>query len=256
MLPREHGAYGQALLPLLTAFAAAGSSTGGLCVAATVLAGLLAHEPAAILLGTRGPRARREQGDAAVRWLSTCVALGALSASAALWLLPPPARWSMLVPAVPALVLLGAMLRHHEKSWYSETAAALAFSTAALPVVLAAGQPLDVALLVAVPFALLFVTTTLGVRAVILRVRGGGDERAAANSRVWTMALALVSAGLLTFAARRSALPWAIVFASAPGLTTAIALAMRPPPPTRLRMVGWTLVAVSALTAILVVTTA
>lgn len=51
LLPKKHGAYGQITFPLIAAFAVAGVSVGGLLMAAAVIAGFVAHEPASILLG-------------------------------------------------------------------------------------------------------------------------------------------------------------------------------------------------------------
>lgn len=252
LLPHEHGAYGQLIFPLMTALAVAGPSLAGAWLTLTVLCGFLAHEPAAVLLGTRGPRARRELGAAAVRWLATCALVGAVAAGAAWWLLPGEVRWSLLVPAVPALVLLGAMLRGREKSWVGEAAAALAFSSAAAPVVLAAGLPAQTALGITVPFALLFVTTTLAVRAVILRVRGGGDPRAASATRSATLLITAASAALLVVAQQTGRVPWSWLATSGPGLLTAAVLALRPPPPAQLRVVGWSLVAVTVVTTLLI----
>jgi hypothetical protein len=48
-------------------------------------------------------------------------------------------------------------------------------------------------------------------------------------------------------------LPSSILIASAPGLITATIVAGRPPAPTRLRTLGWTLVAISTLTSVIVV---
>jgi hypothetical protein len=50
VLPREHGAYGQIAFPLIAAYAVAGVSTASLLMTVTVIAGFMAHEPAAILL--------------------------------------------------------------------------------------------------------------------------------------------------------------------------------------------------------------
>src|SRR6185503_6966685 len=111
------------------------------------------------------------------------------------------------------------------------------------PVTMAAGSSMKVAFAVAIPFALLFTTTTLAVRIVILRVRGGGDPRA-------TVATAVIGAMTVT-----GWLPWSALFASAPGLITASIVAARPPAPARLRSLGWTLVAISTLTAVIVVAT-
>jgi hypothetical protein len=53
--------------------------------------------------------------------------------------------------------------------------------------------------------------------------------------------------------ASSGALPLSVPAAAAPGLATAVLMAARPPAPTRLRAIGWTLVAVSIATAAIVV---
>jgi hypothetical protein len=254
--PREHGAYGQVSFPLVTAFAVGGTSAGGALVAITVLAGFFAHEPAAVLLGLRGPRARRQLGPAATKSLTACFVGGAVAGCAAMWTMSPAAGWSLAVPAVPALVLTLVMVRNLEKSWYGEAAAALAFSGAAVPVTMAAGGNIQTALAVAIPFALLFVTTTLAVRAVILRVRAGGDLRAAAATRHATLALSVGAALLLALLSAARFLSPSILIAAAPGLVTAVVIVLHPPLPTKLRRVGWTLVAISVVTAALVISIA
>jgi hypothetical protein len=100
------------------------------------------------------------------------------------------ARWSVVVPAIPAAVLIVAMVNGREKSWFGEAAAALAFAGVSVPIAMAAGASMAVGLAIAIPFALLFTTTTLAVRVVILRVRAGGDPRHPAArgdeaSRAW-----------------------------------------------------------------------
>lgn len=255
LLPREHGAYGQLAFPLLTALAVAGASTAGMLLSAAVVAGFLAHEPAAIALGLRGARAKRELGRPAIRWLYRCAAFAAAAGLAAAIVIHPAARWSLAVPAVPALLLLVAMINGREKSWYGETAAALAFAGVAVPLTLAAGASTAVAWTVAIPFALLFTTTTLAVRAVILRVRGGGDPAAAAAARRATLTTSLGALGLI---AALTTVEWVappLLIAAAPGLLTAALVAARPPGAARLRSLGWSLVAVSTLTALLVVST-
>jgi hypothetical protein len=254
--PKEHGAYGQVAFPLITALAAAGPSAGGVLTTMAVLAGFLAHEPAAVVLGLRGPRARRELRSSATTWLLVLAGVGVTAAIGALWTTDPAVRWSLAVPAVPALALAVAMLRYRETSWYGEASAALAFSGAAVPVTMAAGGTIEAAALVAIPFALLFVTTTLAVRVVILRVRGGGDPRATARTRYATIALSSGAVLLLALFAGAKLVSPSILLAAAPGLLTAGAIALCPPLPTRLRRVGWTLVAISVVTAALVVSMA
>jgi hypothetical protein len=253
LLPREHGAYGQMSFPLLTAFIVAGPSAAGLLLAAAVTPGFLGHESAAVLLGLRGARAKREQRSSALRWLAGCLSVGTAAGTAAALLLAPYARWSLLVPVVPALLLLAATVRQNEKSWTAQVAAALAFSSAAVPVSMAAGAPLETGLAVAIPFALLFVASTLAVRVVILRVRGGGDPRAAAATRRAVLALVVAAAAALGALTAASVLPLAVLVAATPGLLAAAVIALRPPAPARLRTVGWTLVAVSIVTGALVV---
>jgi hypothetical protein len=51
------------------------------------------------------------------------------------------------------------------------------------------------------------------------------------------------------------ALPAVVLVASTPGLLTAVVIAARPPQPSRLRAIGWTLVGVSVLTAGIVIAT-
>ena len=255
LLPKEHGAYGQIAFPLVTVFAVAGLSPAGVLLSGAVIAGFLAHEPAAILLGLRGPRARREQSSAAGRWLIACLAAGCVAAVSGAIVIDPAVRWSLAVPVFPAVFLCGAMPAHREKSWYAETAAAFAFAGAAVPVALAAGATAGTALAVAIPFALLFTTTTLAVRVVILRVRGGGDPLATASTRRATFAVAAAASVLLGVLTTTGRLEPPVLAASIPGLVAAVLVAARPPAPARLRTLGWILVAVSVFTAVIVVAT-
>ena len=254
-LPKEHGAYGQVAFPLVTAFGVAGVSTGGLLVSIAVIAGFLAHEPAAIVLGLRGARARRELGASALQWLGGSLVIGIAAGLAGIVDLDPAARRALAIPAIPAVLLILAMIRGREKSWYGETAAALAFAGVSAPVTMAAGASITVALAVAIPFALLFTATTLAVRVVILRVRGGGDARATAATRRATLVVSAVATGVIGAVTVAGWLPSSVLMASAPGLVTAAIVAARPPAPARLRSLGWTLVAISTLTAMIVVAT-
>jgi hypothetical protein len=69
MLPKEHGAYGQLLFPMATAFAVAGVSPESGVAAAAMTAVFLAHEPLLVWLGRRGSRAKRENGRRAMWFL-------------------------------------------------------------------------------------------------------------------------------------------------------------------------------------------
>lgn len=237
----------------MTALGAAGVSTGGLLLTASAVAAFLAHEPGAILLGLRGVRIERDLRRAAIQWLACCGGISVIAATIALFTVERETAWSTAVPVVPAGLLAVATVRGREKSWYGEVSAALAFAGLAVPVTMAAGSPLKTAAAVAVPFALLFVISTLAVRSVILRVRGGGDARAALTSRRWAVAVTGVGTACLVWLTRVEALPSWTLAAAAPGLLTALLMAARPPRTSRLRTVGWTLIAVSVLTSAIVI---
>jgi hypothetical protein len=254
LLPREHGAYGQLALPLITALAVAGLSTAGLLMALSAGAAFVAHEPAAVLLGLRGARASQDLRATAVRWLVACALVTLVAGAMAVLTMDRQARWSVVVPALPAAGLAAATMRGREKSWWGEVTAALAFAGLSVPVSMAAGASLRTAATVALPFALLFITSTLAVRVVILRVRGGGNPHAMRATRRAAFAVTALGAAGLGWIVAAGALPAAALVAASPGLLTALALAVRPPQPARLRTIGWTLVTVSVLTgAILIV---
>jgi hypothetical protein len=254
LLPHEHGAYSQLAFPLLTALLVAGLSTGGLLIALAAVAVFLAHEPAAVLLGLRGVRIKRERGPAAVRWLSWWLAAAAAAGIGAV-LAMPAGRWSLAVPIVPAAMLATATAIGREKSAAGEVAAAIAFASIAVPVCVAGGASAIAGIVVAVPFALLFVASTLAVRVVILRVRGGGDPRATRATRRIALGFSLTAVAALAALAAVARLPWSVLVASVPGLALACATAIHPPAPARLRTLGWTLVAVTLMTAAIIVVT-
>jgi YwiC-like protein len=253
LLPREHGAYGQLLFPLVTAYAVAGVSAPALLIGASALAGFLAHEPMLVLIGRRGPRAQRDQRAPAIGALAITCTIAALSSIVAFVLAAAAIRWWLLLPLVPGSVLATAIVAGHEKRTTGEVAVALTFACVAVPVCLASGASLRQALSVAIAFASIFVTLTLAVRVVILRVRGGGDVRA---ERVTRAAVLVMSPALLTALAwttARRLTPWPALAAAAPGLIAALWIVWRPPSPTHLRTVGWTLIAISAAAAVILV---
>jgi hypothetical protein len=253
LFPKEHGAYGQITFPILTALLVAGVSTPGLLFATAVLAGFLAHEPAAILVGARGARAKHDLRQRSIRWLGCTLVIG-IAAGVGAWLtLQPALRWSIIVPVAPALLLVVATARGREKSWQGEVATALAFAGTAVPLSLAAGASLEAAAAVAIPFALLFVASTLAVRVVILRVRGGGDPQATAATRCAALFVAGGGASALAVLVATGLLAASVLVAAAPGLLIAGSIAAHPPAPTHLRTLGWTLLAVSVITAAIIV---
>ncbi|MEZ5416670.1 MAG: YwiC-like family protein [Vicinamibacterales bacterium] len=248
-LPKEHGAYAQMGIPLVTSLVVGGTTTASIAAAGALVLGFIAHEPLLVATGSRGGRARREAGRAAVAWLVATGGLAGAAAALAVTATPPSTRWTYLLPAVPAAVVFAAALRGVERRGGAEVLVALAFSLAAVPVCLAAGAAPSTAWGVALPFGVVFTAATLAVRAVTLRTRAHAAPAAAAMARAGAAAVAMTGLAGLAMASVWTPLPWASVVAAMPGAGAAVVLAARPPSARHLRRVGWTLSAVSTFAA-------
>ena len=245
MFPKEHGAYGQLGFPLLTALTVAGVSITGLLIAAAAVAGFLAHEPLLVLAGHRGARAKREDRARATVWLVASGIVTLVCGSAALWLAPANTRWSFAFPLVPIVLVVAALATNREKTAAGEMLVAVAFSLLVVPICVTAGAGASIAFAIALAFATHFSATTLGVRVIILKVRGGGNPRATRATRQLLFAFVIIMASGLSALVIRGMLPGAALLAIAPGTIVALAIAFNPPSPARLRTVGWTLVGTS-----------
>ena len=253
--PKEHGAYGQMIFPLVTAMLVSGVSAGSLFFAIAVVAGFVVHEPLLVLLGFRGPRARREQGRAALFWVAGLIAVLVLAGVTALAWMQPAQRIYVVFPLIPALYLFVAAATGKGKSVAAEVAVAIAFSLVAIPLCLLGGPSVAAGVIVAMAFVTDFVLATLAVRVVIAKVRGGGDPRKVASMRAWVYGLAMAIAAAAAALASGGLLPWLPMIALVPGVATALWIAAFPPPPAKLRAVGWTLVTTSAIVALLLIFT-
>jgi YwiC-like protein len=60
--PREHGAYFQLAVPLITALAMRVPSSAGVALAVASCLAFLAHEPLLVRVGLRGPRMQQRDG--------------------------------------------------------------------------------------------------------------------------------------------------------------------------------------------------
>jgi hypothetical protein len=252
MLPKEHGAYGQLIFPLFTAFAVTGAPLASVLTGVACVALFLAHEPLVVLLGQRGRRV--QAADASRAWWSLIVMLSTATASGILAIdrTPPDARWTFVIPAVGAVGLLPVIARRREKTLAGEAAVAITFAAAVLPICAGAGKAWA-GVVIAAAYALLFVLGTLAVRGMVLRTRGGGNPGAARRTRTATLTLAALGAILALAGATNGLVSWTAVAAILPGVGFATALAAFPPSTARLKRVGWSLVGVTAVTALLLV---
>jgi hypothetical protein len=251
LLPREHGAYGQLAMPVITSLVVCGLSAPAVLLALSVVAGFLAHEPLLILMGRRGVRLQRDLHRRATIWLVTTGAAAVLLGVSATWLMPEVIRWSIMLPAMPAGFLGGTIVAGREKSLPGEIAAGLAFSFVAYPVSLASSAPQSTAVTIAVVFAIVFVTGTLTVRGILASRHPGGDGRASRIARISVMGVGSTAAAALALAASRGLVPWVALPAAAPGVAAALVVANYPSARLRLPAVGWTLAGASAVATVI-----
>jgi hypothetical protein len=253
--PKEHGAYGQMIFPLVTSMVVSGATAGSLLFAGAIVSGFLVHEPLLVLLGFRGPRARREAGSAALWWVVILTAvLIVMGASAVRWM-EPRDRIAVILPLVPAVYLFVAAASGKGKSIGAEVAVAIAFSLTAIPLSLLGEVPAVSGVMVALAFATNFVLATLAIRVVIAKVRGGGNPALVVTMRrsVYTLAILIPIAAAL--AVLRGVIPSLPLVALAPGIVVSLWIAITAPPPAKLRTVGWALVTTSAVVAALLIVT-
>ncbi|MCB9740738.1 MAG: YwiC-like family protein [Deltaproteobacteria bacterium] len=248
VLPREHGAWVQLGLPLVGAvWLSAASGPAWLLAGAAALA-FLAHEPAAVALGLRGRRLRREHGGAA-GGLAAALALGALGLGAGGLLRAGPAAlwWS-----APALALLGLLLpaiaRRRERSLGAELIAAPMLVAMSLPVLAAAGWPAPVLAGWGLVWAAGFCLATLAVHGAKARALAGRSEPAAVAAGA-----GLAGLGLAVAVDRAGLLPMPLALALAPMALAALAVALVPLRPRQMTRAGIGLAVAGTLTLLTLV---
>jgi hypothetical protein len=249
MIPREHGAYGQLLFPLVTALAVGRPGVAALALAGAAIAAFIAHEPLLVLLGQRGGRAARERRAEARRWFlgfaGAAVTLGVVALAA----LPRDARIAIILPLVLASALGVMIVRGREHTTPGEVVSALTLSSLALPIALAARASIGAALTCALVFAVAFVAATVCVRAMILwaQRRAGALPRSAAG--------AFAAGGVAVLAAlSRADVTHAVgAWAALPVCGVGLWIVAVPPSPRHVRRVGWTLVGATVVTSALLI---
>lgn len=240
--PKEHGAYGQIALPLVTALALGRPSLASGLLVIGAAAAFVAHEPLLVALGLRGARARREHGGRAAQVGVACAGL-ALAAGVGGWSLGGlGVVFASLLPLAFVVALLPLVVAGRERTTGGEVLAGAALAAAAIPVTVAGGVSLGTAVLVGAAWIVAFTASTAAVRLVIARHKTGVRDR-----------LLLAVAGAATVGLLALAVATPLGLAAAPMVVAGWFLIARPPHPRNLRRVGWTLVACSTATAVLAV---
>lgn len=246
LAPKEHGAYGQISMPLLSALCAHTPNWASLLLTIGAFSVFFAHEPLLILIGHRGNKAKRELSARARKRFFLLGLIAALTSVPGLWLSPHEARLGMLAPALGMFALTPFIFAKQEKTLAGESLAAAALSFCAFPVALASKLPLSHALAICVSFSLAFAAATWAVRSVIQHHKSPTSIIA----RSWP--ICLHTALLILFPALR-VLPWFSAYCALPMLLFSLALVLRPPAPTSLRTVGFRLVFCSVLQALFLI---
>jgi hypothetical protein len=246
LAPREHGAYGQLGLPLLTALAMGKPSAPATLLTIASIAAFFAHEPLLLLIGQRGSRALREEGPRARRRLALLGALALGTAATSLALAPSSARLALLLPLGLAALLTPFILKNQEKTAAGELLAAATLSSAAIPVAFAAEVASPAIWSAWLAWCLALSSSTLAVRSVIAHARAP-----LALARRLALPLLVLAASLLAY--RAGLLLPSAAIGALPMLLLAVVLAAQPPSPRSLKKVGWGLVASSVLLAIALV---
>lgn len=240
LLPKEHGAYGQLLFPLSFALVSTPLSPGVAALAASAVAGFLAHEPLVVWSGRRGSRMQRERGREAriqlCTWTVLAVSLAALGCRGA----PDEARLAMLVVLGGIGLALTGILLGLERTWPVQLLLCVLFPALALPVALAGELEGASALSVWGAWSLGSLVATATVRS-IARSRGRPP-------RLLARLVPPASLGLALALALSVSPHGAVVAAATPTLVACSWLVIGGGRPRQLRRVGWSLMASHALT--------
>jgi hypothetical protein len=248
LLPKEHGAYGQLAVPMVVALTGGAPGASAFLLATSAWAFFLAHEPALVLLGGRGERMRTEHGGRALNRLLALGLAGVVLGSLGLVLAPPVVRWASLGVAALAILFAAVVALGDERSATGEILAAIMLAGAAFPVGLASGLDGGTA-------GRAWLVWSLGLVAVVVPVRSIGARRrvtAPLGFRALPAGLTL-GIGLALWGPVLGGLE---LVALAPLVIASAWLGISPPPPRRLREVGWSIVTATLLTGLALVVAA
>jgi hypothetical protein len=235
--PKEHGAYAIVSIPILVALILTGPTPAGLCIATASIAGFLAHEPLLVAMGRRGERARRSTPQAKSR-LIQLVTVSIFSGLVALTVVSAHVRWAIVACLGLALVSIAIAIAGQHRTTFGQLWGVVGLSAPTFPVLLAGSFSLDDALRVWSIFLIGFASTTMAVRQVI------AHQKHQSSWAPWIVMLG-VSFGLVAIGWIEG--PW--IAAVVPMVMTSWILMCLPPSTKNLKQLGWSLVAVSLLTA-------
>ncbi len=257
MIPREHGAYAELLFPIVTVFLGGVPTTSTWLLAIAAIATFLGNEPLLVLVGQRGTRMQREEGDRAKRALLIFAMFALAAGLAGFALAPLPAQVAVALPLLLGGTLIMLALQGLERSMFGEALAATTLSSVAVPLGLTAGLDLPAALAVALIWAVTALLGTSIVRLTVARHKAKTDHelRIVRLKRIALILVCIVVISIGVAAPFGSRVGLWVLAAAVPVAVVVLAMAALQPTPRRLRMMGWSLVAANLLSLVAVVTT-
>jgi hypothetical protein len=234
-------------MPLVTGLALARPTVPAALLAAGTILAFLAHEPWLVALGHRGERARITDGPRALRAMLGLLAAAGITGGTGLWLAPPPVRMAALVPAALAALVVLMVLLEQERTIPGELTVAFALAGSGALVALASGASPRLATAAFATWVMAFGTSVFAVQTVLVRARSRGERD---RGPLHAAGVLVILAGG-TAAALEGGLGWAVPAAVLPTAALSLIVCLAPFSARRLRLLGWSLVA--ATTATLVV---
>lgn len=246
LLPSEHGAWAQLGLPLAAVLVASQPRLVAVLLVAATFSAFLAHVPLARLVGRRGVahgdrpwlRLSREERAATVNHAAVLVLGGGAIGVTALAFGGPEVATAALVPGVLAAAALGALALGRERTLAGEIIAAWALAAASVPVGVAGGMAMRLALAMWAAWVVAFAAATWAARLVLEHHRAPVPL----SGRLAPLVSVVVLGAVLT------PLAGTAVLTALPTLALCGAVCLAPPKPQALKRVGWGLAVTSTLT--------
>lgn len=244
--PREHGATAQLGIALGAGLLLNWPTPRALAQVLLSISLFAATEPLLLLLGKRGEEARRLAAPFAVRRLFS-LGLAIAASGMVAWQRPLTGDLFTLIPAgLLGLFMLGLFLQGQAHTATGELTAALALAAAALPVATLGGAPRDLALSLTQLLAASFVLGTVAVRGHLESLK---QQRPRLRWLGVGLGLGLLGATLL--ASLRGHWTWIAGLSPLPMVALNLGMALRPPSPGPLRILGWRLTFAALASALL-----
>ncbi len=239
--PKEHGAYAIIGVPIVTALILSGFTWVGISVSLAAVCGFLAHEPMLVRLGHRGGRAQKSSPQATKR-LSILTLLLLISGGIAMAAGSMQVRYALLGCGLLATTSFVLAYRGAHRSFPGQLWGVIGLSAPCVPILLSGSDSSTQGWVVWFAWLIGFLSTTVAVRAVI------AAQKQQSTNQHWMILVTLT--GLLTALALNGQVIYLTVV---PMVLLSWYLLVFPPPARHLKRVGWTLVAGTILSAILMI---